>query len=40
MQELCRRDASWDEPVPEDEKTECKKWVRELERLHDFRDPR
>jgi len=40
MYELCRRVASWDEPVPKDEKPEWKTWVNEFERLHDVRVPR
>jgi len=40
MQKLCRRGASWEEPLSEDERTEWRKWVHELERLHDVRVPR
>jgi len=40
MYELCRRVASWDEPVPKDEQLQRKTWVNEFERLHDVRVPR
>jgi len=40
MQEICRHGASWNEPLSEDERTEWKKLVNELKRLHDVGVPR
>ncbi|KAK3751570.1 hypothetical protein QZH41_007533 [Actinostola sp. cb2023] len=40
LQELCRQDLDWDDPIPEDVKAKWEKWRKELVQLTSFPIPR